>query len=311
MIGFLSRTYGLGKLGYQFRVPSGIGAAILIIAHHYQNNVAFTWVDYLTIVIVLSIPHIYLIWYIKSGNDKGLAFKQIKYDLFLCGFIAGAMEITLIPSVIYCLAILTTYVAARGLNKIYRILLIPAGAFASLALQGFHIHLQSTEVMNYMSLVYGVVHFSILSYVSYIFARHQYNGKKIIAQQNKDIDSKNEEISQQAEELKSLNESLQSLNRNLEQKVSERTSELELKNEKLSEYAFINAHKLRAPVASILGLVELFDYKQVLSNNGDEIAQRLKDSASELNIIVKEIRERLEKEGLKDTPLNNDDLSGQ
>ncbi len=42
----------------------------------------------------------------------------------------------------------------------------------------------------------------------------------------------------------------------LETKVTQRTSELEKKNEelksknnKLAEYAFINAHKLRAPVA--------------------------------------------------------------
>jgi light-regulated signal transduction histidine kinase (bacteriophytochrome) len=39
--------------------------------------------------------------------------------------------------------------------------------------------------------------------------------------------------------------------------VQERTRELEKKNKALEEYAFINAHKLRSQVASILGLINL------------------------------------------------------
>lgn len=301
MLNFYFKAKGLGRRGYQFRMPSGIGAAILLLVHHIENNIVFTWVDYFTIVVVLIIPHIYLYQYVKSGNDKGLAFKQIKYDLLLCGWVAGSMDLSVMPSVLYTLAILTTYVAVRGFNKLHRILLIPLGALLAVWLQGFHLHLQSTDLMNYLGLSYMVIHFTILSYVSYLFAKHQYLDKIIIQDQKDEINEKSDEISVQSEELKSLNESLLGLNQNLEKKVLERTQLLEIKNKKLSEYAYINAHKLRAPVASILGLIQFFDYKKVLNNNGDEISVRLKKSAAELNIIVKEIRVNLEKEDLINT----------
>lgn len=301
MLHFYNKAKGLGRRGYQFRLPSGIGAAILLFVHHYENNIAFSWVDYLTLVIVLTIPHIYLIHYVLSGNDKGVAFKQIKYDLLLCGWVAGSMDLSIMPSVLYTLAIITTYVAVRGFNKLYRLFLIPSGALLAVWLQGFHLHLGSSDLMNYLGLGYMVIHFTILSYVSYIFAKRQYLDKIIIQDQKNEINEKSEEISVQSEELKALNESLLGLNQNLENKVLERTQLLEIKNQKLSEYAFINAHKLRAPVASILGLIQFFDYKKVLNNNGEEISERLKESASELNIIVKEIREKLEREDLINT----------
>jgi tetratricopeptide (TPR) repeat protein len=107
----------------------------------------------------------------------------------------------------------------------------------------------------------------------------------------------------QSEELKRLNESLSELNTDLERKVAERTRqlidknmELETKNVKLADYAFINAHKLRAPVATILGLVKLFE---VDIEERDYIVDRIKHSTEELNAIVREIRLTLEKEKLK------------
>ena len=64
--------------------------------------------------------------------------------------------------------------------------------------------------------------------------------------------ARNEEIISKGEEIRVINE-------NLEKIVLERTKELEKKNKALEEYAFINAHKLRRPVASILGLVNLLN----------------------------------------------------
>lgn len=39
----------------------------------------------------------------------------------------------------------------------------------------------------------------------------------------------------------------------------ERTNELVIKNKKPSDYTFLNAHNLRAPVANIKGVIQLFD----------------------------------------------------
>jgi signal transduction histidine kinase len=96
----------------------------------------------------------------------------------------------------------------------------------------------------------------------------------------------NEEIQTQAEEIQVINESL-------EGQVRARTQELERKNIALEEYAFINAHKLRSPVASLLGLINLLR-KTELNDEGRHIVGRMTDSAAKLDEIVRSITKAIE-----------------
>lgn len=108
-----------------------------------------------------------------------------------------------------------------------------------------------------------------------------------IQRQKEEIQAQNEEILSQAEEIKGINE-------NLEMIVKERTSELERKNKALEEYAFINAHQLRAPLASILGLINLIN-KSELGNEEKEIIGHLEEAAEKLETIVRDITIAIEK----------------
>jgi ligand-binding sensor domain-containing protein len=119
-----------------------------------------------------------------------------------------------------------------------------------------------------------------------------------IQQQNDEIQTQNEEISAQSEEILRINE-------NLEDMVQERTRELEQKNKALEEYAFINAHKLRSPVATILGLINLIS-KTRLDHEGVEINRRLQHTADELDGIVSSITKAIER-GERKTPKLKDD----
>jgi signal transduction histidine kinase len=101
------------------------------------------------------------------------------------------------------------------------------------------------------------------------------------------LKASNEEIQAQAEEIKGINE-------NLEQMVHDRTKELEKKNKALEEYAFINAHKLRSPVASILGLINLM-HKVELNDEGKHIMSHLHDSTEKLDDIVSSITKAIER----------------
>ncbi len=49
----------------------------------------------------------------------------------------------------------------------------------------------------------------------------------------------------------------ENLNENLKKIVLERTQKLKFQNTQLPEYAFVNAYKLRSPLASTMGLVDL------------------------------------------------------
>lgn len=114
----------------------------------------------------------------------------------------------------------------------------------------------------------------------------------MINRQRKKIALQKDAIEMQAVALLKLNEELQELNKNLEARISERTSQLTVQNQRLTEYTFINAHKLRAPVASILGLINLL--QQVKPEERDAILVHLKTCSDQLDAIIREISRNLE-----------------
>lgn len=113
-----------------------------------------------------------------------------------------------------------------------------------------------------------------------------------IRQQNADLTEKNNEIGTLNEELTSANEQLADLNRNLEAAVRKRTHELEFQNQQLTEYAFINSHLLRAPLARILGLAHVIT-REVNTLQEKELLHALEQSANELDQIIRKISELL------------------
>lgn len=86
------------------------------------------------------------------------------------------------------------------------------------------------------------------------------------------------------------NEIIEKLNRELESKVELRTKMLKEQNAKLMEYAFVNAHVLRAPVSRILGLVNLLIKSETPRPREDqEIIQHLNESSKELDSVVRNL----------------------
>lgn len=123
--------------------------------------------------------------------------------------------------------------------------------------------------------------------------------RKKILKANKDLQNKNEEISfqknaieSQAEALLILNEELQDLNKSLEGRIDERTRQISNQNKKLAEYTFVNAHKLRAPVASILGLINLI--QQADPSEQRLILSYLKTCGEQLDTTLRAINRTLE-----------------
>ena len=63
-------------------------------------------------------------------------------------------------------------------------------------------------------------------------------------------------------------------------------------NDQLMEIAQINAHEIRKPVASILGLLQLFDKKSIVDNHNREILGLLEFATRELDEVIKRIIEK-------------------
>ena len=116
--------------------------------------------------------------------------------------------------------------------------------------------------------------------------------------QRKEIFFQKEAIEIQAAALLKLNAELQELNKNLEARINERTSQLTVQNQRLAEYTFINAHKLRAPVASILGLINLMN--QPDPSDKEIILTHLKTCGEALDKIIHEVSRNLEEAIVKE-----------
>ena len=65
--------------------------------------------------------------------------------------------------------------------------------------------------------------------------------------------------------------------------------QIQRQNEKLREIAWIQSHKVRGPVASILGLASLFNYDVKDHDNNIEILEKLKIATDNLDLIIKEV----------------------
>jgi signal transduction histidine kinase len=124
--------------------------------------------------------------------------------------------------------------------------------------------------------------------------------KEDLMRSNKEIKEKNEELRASEEELQASGEELKQINENLNNLVEYRTQALIHQNKKLLEYAFINAHKVRSPLARILGLVNLIGIEITLSDNGEELLKHLNLSARELDEILKEVRIMLDQAEFKE-----------
>jgi signal transduction histidine kinase len=111
---------------------------------------------------------------------------------------------------------------------------------------------------------------------------------------NREVKTKNKELEASEEELLAYGEELKRINENLNQLVNYRTEALMHQNKKILEHAFINAHKVRSPLARILGLVNLIGHEIKLSKTGEELLTHLNQSAYELDDILREVRKNLE-----------------
>lgn len=90
-----------------------------------------------------------------------------------------------------------------------------------------------------------------------------------------------------------LREQLQNYAAELEQRVIERTAELQEANEALEVFVYSASHDLRAPLRGIQGLAQVLleDYSELFDSEGQLYAQRLVISAQEMSTLLQDLLE--------------------
>lgn len=131
--------------------------------------------------------------------------------------------------------------------------------------------------------------------------------KTELQEKNEELTASGEELRASREELLASQEELTQINENLNDLVKERTLTIIDQNKKFVHHAFINAHKVRSPLARIQGLVNLLSYEtHQLSEEAQEIQRLLKESSDELDDILYEVRTNLDAAEYKGLPEDYD-----
>jgi hypothetical protein len=133
----------------------------------------------------------------------------------------------------------------------------------------------------------------LFSYTKYKSHKHVISQNTMLTSLAKEIEQQHKQLKDQHEEISAINTKLEEYNQHLEERVHERTIELEAKNRGLTEYAFINSHLLRGPLSRILGLLHLLQISEV-SPKEREIVRHLCSASKELDEVVARINKAID-----------------
>lgn len=100
------------------------------------------------------------------------------------------------------------------------------------------------------------------------------------------LESRNRELQKANKEIFNQDVKIREVNDYLEELVNSRTKELERRNLQLEEYAHMNAHELRAPICTIIGLFNLVDHPSSREEDLPDLMNKLKISIKELNLVT-------------------------
>ncbi len=152
-----------------------------------------------------------------------------------------------------------------------------------------------TQQLLIIAISVGLLIAGVLAIILFRQHRRILEANEMLKSKTVEIQHQKGEIELQSEALKDLNKQLQDLNKSLESRIQDRTRQLTLQNQKLAQYAHANAHQLRAPVVSILGLLNLLALVE-LKPEDRVLITHLQHCGKELDNITRSINQNLEED---------------
>ncbi len=113
----------------------------------------------------------------------------------------------------------------------------------------------------------------------YIFKRGYQHSQELLKKQYSDIVKQKEEVA--------------TINDSLEQLVNLQTKKVQEREALLVDFANINAHRVRSPLARILGLLHLAELEEDKPRVVNEFVPVIKKNAEELNNILLDVSKKL------------------
>ncbi|WP_162555784.1 histidine kinase [Reichenbachiella versicolor] len=132
---------------------------------------------------------------------------------------------------------------------------------------------------RYIAFAIGGIIFLLANYMSYIMM-YRLIGQYYLDQQKK------------REEANSLNKQLNHVKLDLEEKVAGQVADVKEKNKQIEKYAFMNSHIVRAPLANILGAVNLYNATDDPTSK-EELFELIDQSAQKLDEVIQNVSKDL------------------
>ncbi len=110
------------------------------------------------------------------------------------------------------------------------------------------------------------------------------------------------------DDMKQANEEIRRLNEDLEQRVQERTADLEAANRELDSFAYAVSHDLKAPLRGIDGYSRLLeeDYRDRLDEEARLFLRNIRAGTGQMHQLIEDLLNysRMERRSLQSVPLN-------
>jgi PAS domain S-box-containing protein len=113
-------------------------------------------------------------------------------------------------------------------------------------------------------------------------------------------------------ELQSAHRRISDLNQNLEQKVQERTMQLEQVNKELDSFSYSVSHDLRAPLRAVNGYAKMLeeDYNTIFDGEGKRLLGVIQQNAARMGVLIDDLLafSRLGRKEINKSMVNMNDL---
>ncbi len=217
--------------------------------------------------------------------------------LHMKGHFSGPRFVTFLLTIVLQIVASLTHGQESGLDYIFLVLcILPMLFFENPKIYGslFFISLGSMLTVHYLyNTVTPIVSLdtNFLFYWNIIFAASMifiavYVFKSGYRQQQTSLEEQNRLILLQKKDIEKINN-------NLEKIVNERTYKIIQQQQKLREFANINSHKVRTPLARMLGLITVIEIETKPDKALIEYLPLLKSNAEELDVLLKEVNDTL------------------